>query len=148
MRQRLGSRTWRANLTNYCYPQRGVHIGNDRRPWQLSASCQGGSIDAWCAPDRRDKLSERLSRASCFAGASTQALRRHCLSAGFYYGGSRMLRQVLRSDPGRNRNTTVRHRTTHTNRSTGSSHVKTATSMRNRPKMRKRNACSVSTGNI
>jgi hypothetical protein len=67
---------------------------------------------------------------------------------GFYYGANRRPRRILCVDPGRNGNTTVRHRASAKNRCTGSSPAKTVTSIRNQPKMRKSNACSVSTGNV
>src|ERR1700736_4920014 len=63
--------------THHGRAQGSVHLCNERGPWQLPASCQGGGVDARRTPNRREKLSDRLSRASIVAGAPTRSLRRH-----------------------------------------------------------------------
>ena len=100
-------------------------------------------------PDRREKLSDRLSRASIVAGAPTRSRRRHCSSGRFLLWGraegtteySASILDAMGILP-------CGHRASATNRCTGSSPAKTVTLMRNQPKMRKSNACNVSTAHL
>src|SRR5271165_2319146 len=73
--------------THHGRAQESVHLCNERGPWELPASCQGGGVDTRRTPDRREKLSDGLSRASSVASAPTGSLRRRYSSGGLLLRG-------------------------------------------------------------